>query len=503
MRQIKVAFPGKYDDDDWNRTVIAQMAATTATLAQSAAKATPRFIMRRLQTQGDKRVKDYDLASHGFTDSIGCLDASSRNTCKLLRDECDVVFTDDLTRISLRPPGQTKKKAKLVPAARVIKSEFEDDDDLRDPVDDPGDGSHGAKDDSDGNASNRREQPFGGESGVQRRAWLVSADKSVGKSAPVSLVPNEDGDHGKSSGSARSVTFKACSFFNGHIGSQKAAFSFKARCRYGHHCELVHDRAVEIQYPWLTACESWVRVGNCPIIRDGECCPFDHELILQGAGWKADRFKYASAHDPVVDDLVIQWDVPWEQQPQRFEIEEERKQALAYAYRHGIERLVVRADVWKNTYGGTYSYPEWRGKKSFSIEDIRHACARTEIDVHELRDVDISALEKAEDTRPPLPRRVSYNPSMSRPASSSQRSAPRSYNRSGGEQWQYGDYDERRSKDSWFGQSSSGSGYRHEEVDYRSRGSGYRHKDYDEHRRSKDHDYKRHKDYDRRDNQRR
>jgi len=503
MRQIKVAFPGKYDDDDWHRTVIAQMAATTATLAQSAAKATPRFIMRRLQTQGDKRVKDYDLASHGFTDSIGCLDASSRNTCRLLREECDVVFTDDLTRISLRPPGQTKKKTKLVPAARVIKSEFGDDDDLRDPVDDPGDGSHGAKDDSDGNASNRREQPFGGESGVQRRAWLVSADKSVGKSAPVSLVPNEDGDHGKSSGSARSVTFKACSFFNGHIGSQKAAFSFKARCRHGHHCELVHDRAVEIQYPWLTACESWVRVGNCPIIRDGECCPFDHELILQGAGWKADRFKYASAHDPVVDDLVIQWDVPWEQQPQRFEIEEERKQALAYAYRHGIERLVVRADVWKNTYGGTYSYPEWRGKKSFSIGDIRHACARTEIDVHELRDVDISALEKAEDTRPPLPRRVSYNPSMSRPASSSQRSAPRSYNRSGGEQWQYGDYDERRSNDSWFGQSSSGSGYHHEEVDYRSRGSGYRHKDYDEHRRSKDHDYKRHKDYDRRDNQRR
>ena len=176
------------------------------------------------------------------------------------------------------------------------------------------------------------------------------------------------------------------------------------------------------------------------------------------------------------------------------------KQALAYAYRHGIERLVVRADVWKNTYGGTYSYPEWRGKKSFSIGDIRHACARTETDVHELRDVDISALEKAENVRPPLPRKVSYN----RSASSSQRDAPQwSDNRSRGEQWQWRDYDERRSDDSWVGQSSSGSGYRHEEVDHRSRGSGYRHKDYDEHRRSKDHDYKRHKDYDRRDNQRR
>jgi len=202
--------------------------------------------------------------------------------------------------------------------------------------------------------------------------------------------------------------------------------------------------------------------------------------------------------------MVIQWDVPWEQQPQRFKMEKERKQALAYAYRHGIERLVVRADVWKYTFGGTHPYPEWRGKKSFNIGDIRHVYAHMETDVHELRDVDISALEKAEDIRPPLPRKVSYNPSTSRSASSSQRSAPqRSYNRSGGEQWQYGDYDERRSDDSWFGQSSSGSGYRHEEVDYRSRGSGYRHKDYDEHRRSKDHDYKRHKDYDRRDNQRR
>ncbi len=245
-----------------------------------------------------------------------------------------------------------------------------------------------------------------------------------------------------------------------------------------------------------------MRHGNCHLIRDGKCCPFDHEPVLQSAGWKADKYKQASARDPAVDDMVMQWDTPWERQPQRFEMENQRKQALAYAYRHGIKRLVVRADVWRYTFGGPRSHSEWQGKSSFNIEDIRQAYAHTEADVHELGNVDISELEKAENERAPLPRKVRFDPGTSRSASSSHRSALQwSDNRSRDEEWQYGDYDERRNDDPWVGQSSSGSGYRHEETNRRSRGYG-RHKDYDDRKRSTDRDdHKRRKDYDRHDSQ--
>ena len=110
-----------------------------------------------------------------------------------------------------------------------------------------------------------------------------------------------------------------------------------------------------------------------------------------------------------------------------------------------------------------------------------------------------SELEKAENERAPLPRKVRFNPSTSQSASSSHRSIPRwSDNRSRDEGWQYEDYDERRRDDPWVEQSSSGSGYRREAVNRRQRDYS-QHQDYDDHKRYKDRDdYKR--DHYRRDN---